>query len=78
MGIESGRSPGVPDRNVETFATGGCSDGKALLHSSCRAVAALLNLPFVKVAGGITWAQGGHTIGPCPAQAPYHGHVDVH
>ena len=36
MGIESGRSPGVPDRNVETSATGGCSDGKALSHSSCR------------------------------------------
>jgi hypothetical protein len=36
MGIESGRSPDAPDRNVETSATGGCSDGKALPHSSCR------------------------------------------
>src|ERR1019366_6685633 len=36
MGIESGRSPGVPDRNVETSRTGGCCDEKALLHSSCR------------------------------------------
>src|ERR1039458_1717113 len=36
MGVESGRSSGVPDRNVETPTTGGCSDGKALSHSSCR------------------------------------------
>ena len=36
MGIESGRSPGVPDRNGETSALGGCSDEKALSHSSCR------------------------------------------
>ena len=36
MGIESGRSPGVPDRNGETSETGGYSDGKALSYSSCR------------------------------------------
>ena len=36
MGVESGRSSGAPDRNVETSATGGCSDGKALSQSSCR------------------------------------------
>jgi hypothetical protein len=30
MGVESGRSPGAPDRNVEASAAGGCSDGKAL------------------------------------------------
>src|ERR1035441_2736520 len=36
MGVESGRTPGAPDRNVETAATGGCSDEKALSHSSCR------------------------------------------
>ena len=36
MDFESGRSPGVPDRNGDTRATGGCSNGKALLHSSCR------------------------------------------
>jgi hypothetical protein len=36
MGIESGRSPGVPGRNGETSETGGCSDGKALSYSSCR------------------------------------------
>ena len=36
MGIESGRSPGMPDRNGETSALVGCSDEKALSHSSCR------------------------------------------
>ena len=36
MGIESGRSPGAPDRNGETSETGGYSDGKALSYSSCR------------------------------------------
>jgi hypothetical protein len=36
MGVESGRNSGATDRNVETSATGGCSDGKALSHSSCR------------------------------------------
>jgi pimeloyl-ACP methyl ester carboxylesterase len=41
MGIESGRSPGVPDRNGETSAPGGCSDEKALSYSSCRSGARL-------------------------------------
>ena len=36
MDFESGRSPGVPDRNGETSETGGYSDGKALSYSSCR------------------------------------------
>jgi hypothetical protein len=36
MDSESGRSPGVPDRNGETSETGGYSDGKALSYSSCR------------------------------------------
>jgi hypothetical protein len=42
MGVESGRNPGAPDRNVETSANGGCSDEKALLYSSCRSEAPVL------------------------------------
>ena len=58
MGIESGRSPGVPDRNGETSETGGYSDGKALLHSSCRSWDVVrapfwgLNVPVVNSIGG--------------------------
>ena len=46
MGIESGRSPGLPDRNVETSETGGCSDGKALSYSSCRLEGNSLSTPL--------------------------------
>jgi hypothetical protein len=51
MGIESGRSPGVPDRNVETSETGGCSDGKALSYSSCRGGVAVTKPVLMRFAG---------------------------
>ena len=75
MGIESARSPGVPDRNGETSETGGYSDGKALSYSSCRlqfavssAVGRRVNCPWRRPS-----ARGQNAINHCESCAGFAG-----